>query len=91
MAEEKNETLKEARNVMTYLTGDEEVRRIAELREKWAIDRAFDMKNAKAEGEKDGENKKALEIAKRMLKKNKSVKEVVEMTGLTKEEVEQLK
>lgn len=87
MAEEKNKTLKEARNVMNYLTGDEEVRRIAELREKWAIDRAFDIKSAKAEGE----NKKALEIAKRMLKKNKSLKEIVEITGLTKEEVEKLK
>ncbi len=35
MAEEKNKTLKKAKFEMDYLTGEEEVRRIAELHEKW--------------------------------------------------------
>jgi len=35
MAEEKNKTLEKARIEMNYLTGDEEVKRLAELREKW--------------------------------------------------------
>ena len=34
MAEKKNKTLEKARKEMTYLTGDEEIRRLAELREK---------------------------------------------------------
>ena len=39
MAEEKNDKLKKARIEMNYLTGDAEVRRLAELREKWEMDR----------------------------------------------------
>lgn len=38
MAEKKNKTLEKARAEMNYLTGDEEVRRLAELREKWEMD-----------------------------------------------------
>lgn len=38
MAETKNKTLKEARREMNYLTGDEEIRRLVELREKWNYD-----------------------------------------------------
>ena len=37
MAENKNETLKKAREEMNYLTGDAELRRLAELREKFAL------------------------------------------------------
>lgn len=39
VAEEKNDKLKKARIEMNYLTGDAEVRRLAELREKWEMDR----------------------------------------------------
>ncbi len=39
VAEEKNDKLKKARIEMDYLTGDAEVRRLAELREKWEMDR----------------------------------------------------
>ena len=38
MAEKKNKTLEKARKEMTYLTGDEEIRRLAELREKYILD-----------------------------------------------------
>ena len=38
MAEKKNKTIEKAREEMTYLTGDEAVRRLAELREKWEHD-----------------------------------------------------
>ena len=38
MAEKKNKTLEKARVEMNYLTGDAEVRRLAELREKWERD-----------------------------------------------------
>ena len=34
MAEEKNKVIKEAKKEVEYLTGDEEVKRLAELREK---------------------------------------------------------
>jgi len=42
---------------MNYLTGDEEIRRLAELREKWAIDRYFDIKMQKRRVKKKLSNK----------------------------------
>lgn len=41
-------------------------------------------------GEKSGEKKKQLEIAKRMLKKGKDIKEIIELTELTEEEIKKI-
>lgn len=54
MAEEKNKTLKKAREEMEYLTGDEEVKRLAELREKWDMEYELSMKYARKQGTEDG-------------------------------------
>lgn len=43
------------------------------------------------EGISEGEKKKQLEIAKKMLSKNKTLEEIMELTELTKEEIEHLK
>ena len=53
MAENKNETLKEARIEMNYLTGDAELRRLAELREKWEMDRINAINHATKVGRKE--------------------------------------
>lgn len=82
MAENKNKTLKEARNVMNYLTGDEEIRRLVELRERWEFDRNMDVKCERYQ--------KAREIAQKLLKKGVSIEIIMESTGLTKEEIEEL-
>ena len=87
MAEEKNKVLQKARIEMNYLTGDEAVRRLAELREKWEMDRISDLSYA----EKKGRKEKAEEIAKKLLKKKVEINEIIEITGLTKEEIEKLK
>lgn len=66
MAETKNKTLKEARKEMNYLIGDEEVRRLVELREKWNYDRKMDIRYAKKEGKgraKSRENRNSEENA----------------------------
>ena len=47
MAENNNEVLKKARKELDYLTGDEAVRRLAELRDKWEMDDFFIKKRAK--------------------------------------------
>ena len=54
MAEEKNKTLKKAKFEMDYLTGEEEVRRIAELHEKWEMDYISGMNYAKRQGLEEG-------------------------------------
>ena len=53
MAENKNETLKKARIEMNYLTGDAEVRRLAELREKWEMDRVSAINHATKIGKEE--------------------------------------
>ena len=71
MAEEKNKTLEKARVEMNYLTGDEEVRRLAELREKWEMDYNSGIGHARREGIK--------EVAKKMKEKKMDINMIIEM------------
>jgi len=82
MAEEKNKTLEKARIEMNYLTGDEEVRRLAELREKWEMDYNSGIGYARREGIK--------EVAKKMKEEKLPIELIIKITGLTKEEIEKL-
>ena len=85
-AEKKNKTLEKARKEMTYLTGDEEIRRLAELREKWEMDWNSSMDYSKKEGAKE----KNLENAKKMKEEKIPIETIEKITGLTKEEIENL-
>lgn len=86
MVEKKNKTLEKARIEMNYLTGDEEVRRIAELREKWEMDWNSGMADAREEGIKQ----EKIEIAKKLIKLGMSIEKIKEVTNLSKEEIESL-
>ena len=87
MAEEKNKTIKSALDDMEYLTGDAEIKRLAELRESSRIDKWFAMNY----GRKQGENKAKIETAKRMLKEKIPIDIIIRVTQLTKEEIEKIK
>ncbi len=87
MAEKKNKVLEKARVEINYLTGDAEVRRMQELREKWEMDRISALSCAESKG-KEYEKKK---IAKKLLKENVNIEIIMSATGLTKEEIEDLK
>ena len=63
VAEEKNEKLKKARIEMNYLTGEAETRRLAELREKWEMDRVSAINHATRKGIEEGEKKNSIVIA----------------------------
>ena len=90
MAENNNEVLKKARKELDYLTGDEAVRRLAELRDKWEMDDFFIKKRAKEEGEKAGEKRGKKEIAQKLIEKGMEIKEIIEITGLTENEIKKL-
>ncbi len=94
MAEEKNEKIKSALDEIGTLTGDAEVRRMAELQEKWERDWnssiAYASKKAEEKGKKAGEREAKLETAKKLLKNGISVDIIVNATGLTKEEITNL-
>ena len=87
MAEEKNEKLKKARIEMNYLTGEAETRRLAELREKWEMDRVSAINHATRKGKEE----EKIEIAKEMLNENMSIEIIMKLTKLTREEIEKLK
>ena len=93
-AEKKNKTLEKARKEMTYLTGDEEIRRLAELREKWEMDwnssMDYSKREGKKEGIKEGAKEKNLENAKKMKEEKIPTETIMRITGLTKEEIEKL-
>ena len=98
MAEKKNKILKDAKVELEYLTGEEEVRRLAELRDKWESDwnsymdwtRNEGKIEGRAEGRTEGKVEEKRKIAKIMLKKNMSIQLISEITGLTKEKIKNL-
>ena len=81
-----NENLKEAVEKLDRISEDEKMQRIIELREK-AI---RDEHAIYAKGVDDGIEKGIMKIAKSMLKKGMNVLDIIEITGLTKEEIEKL-
>ena len=81
-----NEELREAKEKLDTLSADKRMQRIAELRQK-AI---MDEKATYRLGEKRGIAKEKQEIAKKMLKRKINIEEIMEITGLTKEEIESL-
>ena len=83
---EENENLKEAVEKLDRISEDEKMQRIIELREK-AI---RDEHAIYAKGVDDGIEKGIMKIAKSMLKKGMNVSDIIEITGLTKEEIEKL-
>ena len=86
IAMKSNERIKEAKEELEYLNGDEETRRIAELREKAIRDEPTNLNNARKEGKKE----EKIEIAKKLKVMNINVEDIQEATGLTKEEIEKL-
>ena len=90
MAEEKNPTLKKAREEITYLTGDAAVQRLEELREKWEMDRISAIDFAEERGKQEGKAEQQKETAKKMLEKNIAIDVIIDVTGLSKEEIEKL-
>ena len=78
--------IKKAVARLMELSADEKTRLLYEAREKERMDNESREEEARAEGEKA----KALTIARNALKKNMSVDDVVDITGLTRAEVEKL-
>lgn len=93
-----NKYIKKAEKELEYLTGDEETRRLAYLREKAIRDEMAAITKARREGKEEGREEGRAEgrelakkeTAKKMLEKNIDVSIIIEVTGLTKEEIEKI-
>ena len=88
---EKNEDVKKAIITVKEMSEDEKMERLAELREKAIRDEKALYNTGIREGKELGIKENKREIAKKMLSKGIKIKEVIELTGLTKEEIEELK
>ncbi len=91
MSEKKNSIIKEAVAEYEYLTGDEDLQRIAFLKRKYELDYNTGMYNAKKCGLEEGSKNEKIKIAKRLLKKNFDIDTICEIAELSKEKVEELK
>ncbi|MCI8383823.1 MAG: Rpn family recombination-promoting nuclease/putative transposase [Clostridia bacterium] len=91
VAMKENEAIKKANVEYEYLTGEEEERRIAFLRDKAIRDEKSIREGSKEEGREEGREEKQKEIAKKLLDKNMLIEEIIEITNLTKEEIEKLR
>ena len=98
MACEKNEKVRRAVENYEVLTGDEEVKRLAEIRlmakleEKSALDCAREEgeERGKEIGRKEGEEQNRREIAQKMKKQKMPIKQIAEITGLSEKEIEKI-
>ena len=87
MAVSENEKIAKANREWEYLKGDEAVKRMAFLREKWERDWNSSMHNAEDKGIVKG--RKAVAI--KMLEKNIEEKIIAEVTNFSLEEIEKIK
>ena len=88
--EETIKAIQEAKKKYDELCQDEHACYIAELREKYVWETASVRQLGKDEGRKEGEKKKAEEVAKIMKNKKYSIDEISQITELSKEEIEKL-
>ena len=84
------EKFKEAMNELEEMSKDEELRRVAELREKAIRDEKNGLRHAREDGLREGIEKTNKEVAKKMKEKHIPIETIEEITKLTKEEIENL-
>ena len=87
---EKEKEIKEAIETLEDISSDEAKERIAELREKYIMDRVSELETAEEKGIKQGARNEKEKVAKIMKQKNMPIDDIIDITGLTKEEIEKL-
>ena len=81
-----NKEIKKAKEVLETISQDEKEIRLAELREKYRMDQHAIMLAGYDKGLKDGKK----EIVKKLLKNELSLEQITKITGLSKEEIENI-
>ena len=86
--------IEKAREVLEMMSQDKNERRLAELRQKYIMDQKA-IEDAGYDkgydsGTLEGKKERSIEIAKKMKSKKMDIDDIIEITGLTKEEIEKL-
>lgn len=91
---EKNEGIKKATVEIVKMSEDEKMERLAFLRQKAIMDEksiyAAGLEKGEQRGIEKGEKKTKIEIAKKMKEKMINISEIIQITGLTKEEIDKI-
>jgi predicted transposase/invertase (TIGR01784 family) len=93
-----NEYVQKAEDELEYINADEEERMRAKFRERSEWNYNFDMESMYEQGiehgieqgKTQGAKEQSIKIAKKMLEKNEEIEYIMEITGLTKEEIQEL-
>ena len=91
MAVKENEKIAKASQEWEYLRGDEAVRRMAFLKEKWERDWNSSMRSAKEIGMEKGMEKGIEEVARKMLQEEIDKTIISKVTNLSLDEIEKLR
>ena len=82
--------IERARRVLEAMSQDENERYLAELRQKYIMDQKAIEDAGYDKGILEGKRKAKLEIAKKLKSMNVDIQTIIDTTGLTKEEIEEL-
>lgn len=85
-----NKEIQEAMEKLEEISSDEELMRLVELRRKAILDENQAKYAARVVGREEGREEEKIEVAKKLLKMNIELEKIIEITELTKEEVEKL-
>ena len=85
-----NEEVKKAKSVLYVMSEDEELQRLAELKEKWARDEKSALRSAREDGIEEGIKEGTKEVAKKLKDMKMKIEDIEKATGLTKDEIENL-
>ena len=99
MKAKEDKKLKVAYEKLEYISGDEKLRRLAELRRKLILDqntglreeRRIGREEGRADGIQIGEQNEKIKMAKKLLKLEMPIEQIVEITELSEEEIKKLK
>ena len=90
MIKEKNQKIKKASEEFEYLTGDEDLQRIAFLKRKYELDYNSGIYYAKQRGLQQGIKQRNIKIVKKLLSKNMSIEFISDVTGLSSKEIKKI-
>ena len=85
MASKENKNVKKAMENYEVLTGDEEVKRLAEIRLMSKLEEKSALLTAREEGEEEGIRKGIKKVAKNLLKEKIPIEKIAKITGLSEE------
>lgn len=90
----RNEVIEMADKILAKASADEHARAEYQRRHKWYMDKVssekYLMMKGREEGRKEGQQDKAVEIAKKLLSMELPLEKIVIATGLSKEEIEKI-